>query len=106
MKRINIYIITLFIALGATAQNPNDTLWHLLPYSKKGNAGIGYQEAVEMMKGKTPQIIVVAIADDGMDIHHPDLKNNLWENPLEIEGNGVDDDQNGYIDDIYGWNFI
>jgi cell wall-associated protease len=106
MKRINIYIITLCMALGATAQNPNDNLWHLLPYSKKGNAGIGYQEAVEMMKGETPQIIVVAIADDGMDIHHPDLKNNLWENPLEIEGNGVDDDQNGYIDDIYGWNFI
>jgi subtilisin family serine protease len=92
--------------LGAIAQNPNDSLWHLLPYSKKGNAGIGYQEAVEMMKGKTPQTVVVAIADAGVDIYHPDLKNNLWINPLEIEGNGMDDDKNGYIDDIYGWNFI
>jgi subtilisin family serine protease len=106
MKRINIYIITLCIALGTTAQNPNDSLWHLLPYSKKGNAGIGYQEAVEMMNGKTPQTILVAIADAGVDIHHPDLVNNLWKNPLEIEDNGIDDDKNGYIDDVYGWNFI
>ena len=45
MKRINLHIITLCLAIGAMAQNPNDSLWHLLPYSKKGNAGIGYQEA-------------------------------------------------------------
>ena len=88
------------------AQNPNDSLWHLLPYSKKGNAGIGYQEAVNMMKDKKPQSIIVAIADAGVDIYHPDLINSLWKNPLEIEGNKIDDDNNGYIDDVYGWNFI
>ena len=83
MKRINIYIITLWTAIGAMAQNPNDSLWHLLPYSKKGNAGIGYQEALNMMKDKKPQSIIVAIADAGVDIYHPDLIKNLWKNPLE-----------------------
>ena len=106
MKRINIYIITLWIAIGVMAQNPNDSLWHLLPYSKKGNAGIGYQEALNMMKDKKPQSIIVAIADAGVDIYHPDLIKNLWKNPLEVEGNKIDDDNNGYIDDVYGWNFI
>ncbi|MDG1725160.1 MAG: hypothetical protein P8I11_05675, partial [Bacteroidia bacterium] len=106
MKRINIYIITLLTAIGAMAQNPNDSLWHLLPYSKKGNAGIGYQEALNMMKDKKPQSIIVAIADAGVDIYHPDLIKNLWKNPLEVEGNKIDDDNNGYIDDVYGWNFI
>lgn len=49
--------------------------------------------------------IVVAIIDNGFDETHPDLKDALWKNPREIPGNGSDDDRNGYIDDIYGWNF-
>ena len=49
---------------------------------------------------------VVAILDTGVDIDHPDLKDNIWTNPREIPGNGVDDDKNGYIDDYYGWDFI
>lgn len=49
--------------------------------------------------------VVVAVIDTGADINHPDLKENLWVNPGEIPGNGIDDDANGYIDDIYGWNF-
>ncbi|MFN6092550.1 MAG: S8 family serine peptidase, partial [Bacteroidota bacterium] len=50
--------------------------------------------------------IVVAVMDGGTDVEHEDLKNNLWINTDEIAGNGIDDDKNGYIDDIYGWNFI
>ncbi|MFM7016151.1 MAG: S8 family peptidase [Bacteroidota bacterium] len=50
--------------------------------------------------------IVVAVMDGGTDIEHEDLKNNLWINTNEIAGNGIDDDHNGYIDDINGWNFI
>jgi subtilisin family serine protease len=50
--------------------------------------------------------VVVAIIDIGLDINHPDLKNNIWRNIDEIPNNGKDDDQNGYIDDINGWNFI
>ncbi|MCB9026070.1 MAG: S8 family serine peptidase [Bdellovibrionaceae bacterium] len=51
--------------------------------------------------------IVVAVIDTGIDINHPDLKDNLWKNKRELKGKpGVDDDNNGYIDDFYGWNFV
>jgi subtilisin family serine protease len=49
--------------------------------------------------------IVVGIVDEGVDINHPDLASNIWVNPYEVAGNGVDDDGNGYIDDINGWDF-
>lgn len=47
----------------------------------------------------------VAVIDTGVDVTHPDLKANVWTNPGEIAGNGIDDDRNGYIDDIHGWDF-
>ena len=49
--------------------------------------------------------IVVAVVDQGIDIDHPDLKNNIWVNPGEIEGDGEDNDNNGFKDDINGWSF-
>lgn len=48
--------------------------------------------------------VVIAVIDTGIDYNHPDLKNNIWINDREIPGNGIDDDQNGYIDDVHGWN--
>jgi subtilisin family serine protease len=50
--------------------------------------------------------VIVAILDSGLDIHHPDLEGNVWTNPSEIADNGIDDDNNGYIDDVHGWNTI
>ena len=50
--------------------------------------------------------IVVAVIDTGVDYNHPDLAQNIWTNPKEIPGNGIDDDGNGYIDDVHGWNFL
>ena len=50
--------------------------------------------------------IVVAVIDTGIDTQHPDLKANIWKNPKEIPGNNIDDDKNGFVDDINGWNFV
>ncbi|OGP04973.1 MAG: hypothetical protein A2Z91_02500 [Deltaproteobacteria bacterium GWA2_38_16] len=50
--------------------------------------------------------IVVGVIDTGIDYTHEDLAANIWKNPKEIEGNGIDDDNNGFVDDIYGWNFV
>lgn len=60
----------------------------------------------ELLSGKTGQQVIVAVIDSGIDIGHEDLKNKIWTNPKEIAGNGKDDDNNGYIDDIHGWNFL
>lgn len=49
--------------------------------------------------------VVVAVIDSGIDLTHPDLVNNLWTNPGEIAGDGIDNENNGYVDDIHGWNF-
>jgi len=60
----------------------------------------------EVLPGKTATTTIVAVIDSGIDIEHEDLKNVIWKNPKEIAGNGKDDDNNGYIDDMHGWNFL
>jgi hypothetical protein len=50
--------------------------------------------------------VIVAVIDAGIDISHPDLREAIWTNPREIPENGIDDDQNGFIDDVHGWNFV
>jgi subtilisin family serine protease len=60
----------------------------------------------ELLADKTSVKVVVAVIDSGVDSEHPDLKDVMWTNPGEIAGNGIDDDKNGYIDDVHGWNFI
>ena len=62
-----------------------------------------YEEIIKDYKGKT---VIVGVVDSGVDIDHEDLKNVIWTNEDEIPGNGIDDDNNGYIDDIHGWNFL
>ncbi|MFB2882142.1 S8 family peptidase [Floridanema aerugineum] len=71
------------------------------------NWGLDAIKAPEVwQKGYTGQGIVVAVIDTGVDYFHPDLDNNIWVNVDEIAGNGIDDDRNGYIDDIRGWDFV
>lgn len=60
----------------------------------------------EILPGKIGQSTIVAVIDSGIDIEHEDLKNVIWTNPKEIAGNGKDDDNNGYVDDMHGWNFL
>lgn len=69
---------------------------------------IDYYEAVKIIssnKYNLPDTPVIAIIDKGVNIEHEDIANNIWRNNLEIPGNGIDDDQNGFVDDIHGWNF-
>ncbi len=60
----------------------------------------------ELLKGKKSTTVVVGVIDSGVDIEHEDLKSVVWTNPREIAGNGIDDDKNGYVDDVNGWNFL
>ncbi|MEK4501848.1 S8 family peptidase [Bacillus sp. FSL R12-0069] len=68
------------------------------------NIDINVEEAWTKTEGSSN--IAIGIIDTGIDINHPDLKNNIWKNPDEIPGDGIDNDNNGYIDDIYGWDFV
>ncbi len=60
----------------------------------------------EIIKNSKPSTVIVGVVDSGVDIEHEDLKNSIWTNTDEVPGNGKDDDSNGYIDDIHGWNFL
>ena len=80
--------------------------WHLKDQKTSGFYGISLDKAYDFVKGKKSKTVLVAIIDSGIDTTHEDLKSVLWTNPKEIPGNGIDDDGNGYVDDIHGWNFI
>lgn len=80
--------------------------WFNLDYKKDGVMGISTERAYELLNGRKAKPVIVAVLDGGVDVKHEDLKDVLWTNPKEIPGNGKDDDGNGYIDDIHGWNFI
>ena len=92
-------------AQNSRTQTPKN--WHLLSYDTDSVYGTSTEKAyAELLKGKKSTPVVVAVIDSGIDTLHEDLKSILWTNPREIPGNGKDDDHNGYIDDIHGWNFL
>lgn len=91
-----------------SAQNKAPENWfNLDPAVDKVN-GTGGDEAIKMLKNKNKksQTVIVAVLDSGVEVDHEDLKDVMWVNPGEIPGNGKDDDNNGYVDDIHGWNFL
>ena len=68
--------------------------------------GMSVYKAYEFLKGKKGVQVIVGVVDSGTDLKHEDLKDVAWVNEDEIPGNGIDDDKNGYVDDINGWNFL
>jgi cell wall-associated protease len=97
-------IILLIIPLRLFSQDPAG--WqHMDPYTDS-IVGISTAKAYEYLKGRLPDTVIVAIIDNGADITHKEFSGSLWVNKNEIEGNNTDDDGNGYVDDIHGWNFL
>lgn len=98
---VALFGLFLFFGQTAFAFQPNDPEYYRqAPMWKQINAESAWDTATGTAD------VVVAIIDTGMDTGHPDLKDNIWINQKEIPANGVDDDNNGFIDDINGWNFV
>ena len=109
MKRTLFLTITACISSGIFAQKDEVPKgWHMLDKQTSGYYGISVDKAYDFVKAKKlkSKTVIVAIIDSGVDTTHEDLKTILWKNPKEIPANGIDDDNNGYIDDVYGWNFL
>ncbi len=107
MKLFSILALSSLLSFQAYAQKAAPANWFNLDAKKDKVWGISTERAyAELLIGKKPTKVIVAVIDAGTDINHEDLKDNLWVNPNEIAGNGIDDDKNGYIDDVNGWNFI
>lgn len=103
MRTATLFILSLCLAsLSAQAQKK----WHLAPAKMNKTYGASVTNAYPQLAGKTPQRVIVAVLDNGTDIRHKDLQPLVWTNEQEVPNNGKDDDGNGYIDDVHGWNFL
>lgn len=103
-------IFSVFLTTQATFAQSEATLpdnWQLLDPHQDSVYGTSVNKAYqELLKGKKPHRVIVAVIDSGVDTAQVDLKGHIWTNPGEIPGNGIDDDHNGYVDDVHGWNFL
>jgi len=100
-----VFLFPAFSQYTASKSIPQD--WFLRDPEQDSLLGVSSERAYEtLLKGQPSRTVIVAVIDSGIDIEHEDLKRVIWKNEKEIAGNGVDDDNNGYVDDVYGWNFI
>ena len=107
--KIKSLFIASFMSAGllVTAQDAAPENWFNLDKSQDNVAGVSTEKMYkELLKDRASQTVVVAVIDSGVDPRHEDLKEVMWINRDEIPDNGIDDDKNGYVDDINGWNFI
>lgn len=114
MKKI--IVLILFLILGcnkyknpyAVITKPNKLdFWHLKDFNKDSIPGISLNKAYKtFLQSKKGNDVIIAIIDTDINTNHEDLKNNIWVNPKEVLSNGIDDDKNGYIDDVNGWNYL
>ncbi|MBW8361393.1 MAG: S8 family serine peptidase [Kaistella sp.] len=116
MKKILIAagFMTGFVSFAQTAA-PVDPMmdkdlmtWYHKDFSSANVYGVNTQNAYKYLesKGLKPKTVIVGVLDSGVEVNHPGLIKNMWKNPNEVPNNGKDDDKNGYVDDIHGWNFI
>jgi subtilisin family serine protease len=103
------FILTLFLyTCSLFAWGQDAKFWHWKDLEKDGVHGVSLFKAQQLLLDLKlkPTSIIVAVLDGGIDTAHLQIKPLLWNNPKEIPGNAVDDDKNGYIDDVHGWNFL
>ena len=110
-SRLALLGVLSFASLAARAQAPltpeQIRRWQHLDLQADGVPGISADRAYrELLAGRTATPVLVAVIDSGIDSTHEDLKPILWRSPREIAGNGLDDDHNGYADDLRGWNYL
>jgi len=113
MKKLIAPLFLLVLGFQAIAQDSVDQQelekrnWFHSDFTKTGIYGVGTDSALEFLKSKNlkPKTVVVGVLDSGVEIDHEDLKNEIWVNKKEKAGNGKDDDKNGFVDDVNGWDF-
>lgn len=98
-------LIAVLATFSLSAQETPKNWWEL-DRTNDSYPGVSAAKTHDYLKGKQGTKVVVAVIDSGVDIDHEDLKDVIWTNPGEVAGNGIDDDNNGYVDDVHGWNFI
>lgn len=104
LKKIIALVVVGTFPIFTFAQKPN---WQNLDLKTDTTFGISTEKAYkELLRGKKSTPVIVAVLDGGVDVKHEDLKRVIWVNKKEVAGNGVDDDKNGYVDDVNGWNFL
>ncbi len=105
---IKLSLGALFLGMSSLSfgQNQEDVDKKVLNWYNGGGAGMQTEKAYKKLKKRKTTTVIVAIIDSGIDIEHKDLQGKIWVNTDEIPGNGIDDDNNGYIDDVHGWNFL
>lgn len=106
MKKLVVKLSFSLFALGVSNVVVGQVDKDVLNWYNGGGSGLNTTSAYKALKKKSSKTVVVAIIDSGIDIEHKDLEGKIWVNEKEIPGNGIDDDNNGYIDDVHGWNFL
>ena len=112
MKKIIIaaaFLATFGFSFAQEKSQDNDLkTWYHKDFATTNVYGVNTQNAYNFLesKGLKPKTIVVGVLDSGVEVDHPGLTENMWKNPKEIPGNGIDDDGYGYVDDVFGWNFL
>ena len=100
MKKKLLYV-SFILSIGIHVSAQDKINWY-----NNGRPGMETEKAYKMLKKKKAKDVIVAVLDSGVDVEHEDLQGQIWVNQDEVAGNGVDDDLNGYIDDVNGWNFL